>query len=163
MGTPKGTKPWNAGTAKGWVDARGYRQIKIGNRNVRYHRYVMEEYLGRRLEPTEAVHHKNGDKLDNRIENLELIAFDEHAIKHSTGSKRSEQTKLTLTVFRQMRSEINRLKEINTEMYEALKKLADRVVAYFPKGEIDPTLDCDIEVRQFARDAYAVLIKAVSL
>jgi len=37
------------------------------------HRHVMEEHLGRSLEPTEHVYHVNGDSKDNRIENLVII------------------------------------------------------------------------------------------
>ena len=36
------------------------------------HRYVMEAYLGRRLHDGENVHHINGDRTDNRLDNLEL-------------------------------------------------------------------------------------------
>lgn len=51
------------------------------------HRYVMECFLNRPLRKDEIVHHKDGDKLNNDISNLELMTRGGHARKHFEKTK----------------------------------------------------------------------------
>lgn len=90
-----GKKSWNAGLKMpnmsgenhpnwkgGWVQD-GYKFIIVDGRTVAEHRHMMEQYLGRELDRyNEVVHHKNGDRLDNRLENLEVLTRSEHMKVH---------------------------------------------------------------------------------
>lgn len=66
-----------------YISPQGY-LINCADRNNRYevHRAIMEQHLGRKLTSDEIVHHKDGNKLNNSIENLEILTRSEHINLH---------------------------------------------------------------------------------
>lgn len=75
------------------ITAQGYIELYngVGGSGILEHRKVMEDFLGRKLMRAEHVHHLNGDKRDNRLENLMLFSSaSEHTkfhVQHGYGRR----------------------------------------------------------------------------
>lgn len=83
-------KGYRRRTSKGYVTL--YRPNEPGtDRNglIMEHRYMMSLHIGRALRNDEAVHHINGIKNDNRLDNLLLMTVGEHSALHNKQRKKA--------------------------------------------------------------------------
>lgn len=64
-------------------DRQGYVREYINGKYVMQHRLVVEKAIGRKLRDDEVVHHKDRNKGNNSIENLEIMSSSDHTKTHS--------------------------------------------------------------------------------
>lgn len=78
------------------IDSSGYIRVRVGRDHlgsgfyggaVREHILIMEQHLGRKLNSGEVVHHIDGNKQNNNIENLDLCTVKEHNKCHATSEE----------------------------------------------------------------------------
>lgn len=75
-------RPFGAHTdTQSWIN-KEYRWRRVNGRDVLEHRYIVEQQIGRLLAVDECVHHKDGNKLNNDLANLEIVPRDRHTSLH---------------------------------------------------------------------------------
>jgi hypothetical protein len=110
---------------KGWgVDKNGYEVHYRSNGERRVfvfrHRQVMEEYLGRKLHSHETVHHKDGDRANNDLSNLELWSS-----RHGRGQRVEDKVEFCLSFLQEY-----------PELLEGLGYQLERVTKSNPEGQV---------------------------
>lgn len=73
------------------IPPQGYKSKWLPSlkRSVPFHRWIMEQFLERKLLPTEMIHHKDGNKYNNDISNLQIVySVKEHRKLHMELSRR---------------------------------------------------------------------------
>ena len=112
------TANWRGGRRKhptGWLIYSPDHPHKQRDNAVFEHRLVMEKKLGRYLEKNEIIHHINGDRYDNRPENLMLVNRSRHVMEHFAGLQKWEIAK----------NHLSRMKAILNAPLERLEIMAE--------------------------------------
>lgn len=111
--------------------------VTVKGKQKRLHRHLMECHLGRILDSSELVHHKNEDIWDNRIDNFEIVSRGEHKKKHSEiGVKTRFKKRYNLDREELLEFSKNHTYNEMAEMFSCSRGAIQRILKYKVKEEI---------------------------
>lgn len=119
----------------------------------REHRVIVEQSIGRRLDPWEVVHHKDGNPSNNAIDNLEVVEFGAHTAEHHAGTRRGYEASRSMEAFALMREELKAERAVKAKLLAVLK---ESVSLYESNGTLVQSILCG----KWVNDARAAIAKA---
>ena len=103
----KSYKRWNIRIRTGWVTKKGYMRINLINKHYQVHRLVADTFIKNDNPNKTEVNHKNFDRTDNRVENLEWVTHAENVrYSHKAGKFKNRATIATKQVRNKTTGEI---------------------------------------------------------
>lgn len=132
------SKELNTKFGKARIDNRGYWVItsgKEGNNGKKLHRLIYQEYHKCTLLPRTIIHHKNGCRTDNNINNLEMMTWEDHTRLHA--QNRSEETlnKIREANIGKTHSKETRLKLRKANLGRKHTEKTKRKISQYRKGQ----------------------------
>ena len=96
-------KGYFKGVPRRRINGHGYVILEAHGKTIMEHRSIIEQHLGRALQRSEVVHHINGRKTDNRLENLVVLSIEDHQNLHK---EQAEQIRLLLWRIKQLEEKL---------------------------------------------------------
>ena len=157
---------------KAYIDSDGYYRVNHKRySSVMLHRLIFEEFYGMKIPKGYVIHHKNGNKLDNCILNLQLLKRSAHQSYHNTkeknsmyGKHHSDETKQKISnanggennpmygFSRPLETSLRVSKERNTSGYFRVTKRILRnnkplwIYQYYKNGKNNQICSCDLNI-----------------
>lgn len=110
-----------------------YKTIQVDKKQVRLHRFLMEQKVGRKLNYNEVVHHLDGNIYNNSLSNLSIVSRSEHILMHPEINISAINSKTKYFIDKGLLNELYAVKRITLKEISKIVGLSDSLLIHYIK------------------------------